>query len=120
MPQAGRRGTVRPVHLLTRLQVHGDVLRLEELLEALVAALAAYSALLHASEGGAGVRDHSLVEAHHSGLEALADADRPLYVPGEDVGDEAVLGVVRAGDRVLLRFEAAHGRHRAEDLLVED
>src|SRR5687767_1116674 len=84
------------------LEVHCHVLRLEELLEALVASLAADPGLLHATERCSGVRDHSLVEADHAGLEALADADGPLDVAGEQVGHQAVLGVVRALDRLLL------------------
>src|SRR4051812_25102618 len=117
-PSGGPREAATPE--TDRSEIHGDVLRLEELLEALVAALASDAALLHAAEGGARVRDHALVQADHSGLEALAHADRSLDVAGEDVGDEPVLGVVGLRDRLLLGVEAAHRRHGAEDLLVED
>ena len=46
-------------------------------------------------------------------------AQRALEVARVDVGDQAVLGVVGRGDRLLLGVEADHRRHRAEDLLLE-
>src|ERR687891_257359 len=110
-------GTKSGPFLLTRLQVHGHVLRLEELLEALLAALAADARLLDAAERRPCVRHHALVQADHAGLEALADADRALDVAREHVGHQAVLGVVGAGDGVLLGFEGADRRDRPEDLL---
>ena len=69
--------------------------------------------------GAAGVRDHALVEADHPGLEPLDHAQRALEVARVDVGDEAVLGVVGRGDRLVLVGEALDRRHRPEDLLVE-
>src|SRR5438128_2127401 len=76
------------------LESHRDVLRLQVLVDALVAALAPEAGLLDAAERRAGVGDHALVETHHAGVEALADAERPLEVLRVDVGDEAVLRVV--------------------------
>ena len=69
--------------------------------------------------GAAGVGDEALVEADHAGLERLADAQRALEVAGVDVGDEAVLGVVGGGDRLVLVDEGRDRRDRAEDLLAE-
>ena len=47
------------------------------------------------------------------------DAQRALEVAREHVGDEAVLGVVGGGDRLVLVVEAADRRDRAEDLLLQ-
>ena len=46
------------------------------------------------------------------------DAERPLEVARVDVGDEAVLGVVGGGDRLVLGRERRDRRDRAEDLLA--
>src|SRR5579884_2860590 len=108
------RGTRRP-----QLQVDGHVLGLEVLLDALGTALAAEARLLDAAEGGGGVGDHALIESDHAGLEPLGYAQSSLEVAGEDVGDEAVLGVIRGGDRLVLVVEALHRGDRAEDLLAE-
>src|SRR6185295_9209274 len=89
----------------SRSEVDRDVLRLQVLVDPLVAALAADAGLLDAAERRAGVGDHALIEADHPGLQALADAERPLEVAGEDVGDEPVLGVVGGRDRLLLGRE---------------
>src|SRR5215212_4237331 len=86
-------------------QVHRHVLRLEVLLDSLLAALAAEAGLLHAAERRGGVRDEALVEADHAGLQPLAYADRALEVARVDVGHQAVLRVVRGVDRVLLGLE---------------
>src|SRR6266540_698700 len=63
-----------PASSADALEVDRHVLRLEVLLDALVAALAAEARLLDAAERGRRVGDHALVEADHPGLEALADA----------------------------------------------
>src|SRR5947208_450724 len=102
------------------VHVDGDVLRLEELLEAPLAALAADARLLDAAERRADVRDHALVQADHAGLEALAHPQRALDVAREDICDQAELGVVGRGDRVVLGLEALHGCDGAEDLLLQD
>ena len=47
-----------------------------------------------AAERRGRVGDDALVEADHAGLERLGDAERAGEVLGEDVGDQAVLGVV--------------------------
>ena len=52
--------------------------------------------------GARGVGDDALVEADHAGLEALDDAERALEVARVDVGDEAELGGVGRGDRLVL------------------
>src|SRR5262249_10801396 len=70
---AGRRATE-----IVGSEVDGDVLGLEVLLDALVAALATEAGLLDAAERCAGVGHHPLVESDHAGLESLDDAQRPL------------------------------------------
>src|SRR3954449_935127 len=72
--------------------VHGDVLGLEVLVEALGAALAAEARLLDAAERRPRVGDHALVEADHAGLQRLDDLERAVDVLGEDVGHQPVLG----------------------------
>ncbi len=58
----------RPSH------VHGDVLGVDVLLDALVATFAAEARLLDTAERCGGVGHHALVEPDHPGLERLADA----------------------------------------------
>ena len=74
---------------------------------------------LDAAERRAGVGDHALVEADHAGLEALDDLEGAVDVLRVDVGDEAVLGRVGRGDRLVVGVEGPHRRDGAEDLLVE-
>ena len=57
-------------------------------------ALAAHAGLLDAAERRGRVGDQALVEADHAHLQPLDDAQRAVEVPGEDVADQAVLGVV--------------------------
>src|SRR5512132_496125 len=99
-------------------EVHGDVLDLQVLGDALGAALAAEAGLLDPAEGGGRVRDHPLVEADHARLQALHDPEGPLEVAGVDVGAQPELGVVGRGDRRLLVVEAGHRGHRPADLLL--
>src|SRR4051794_22689713 len=86
--------------VLTRPEVHRDVLRLEVLVHPLRAALAAEAGLLDAAKRRARVRDHALVEADHPGLELLDDAERAIDVAREHVRHQAVLGVVGCRDRI--------------------
>ena len=48
---------------------------------------------------------------------ASIDAQAAAQVAGEDVGHQAVLGVVGGGDRLLLGVEADDRRDGSEDLL---
>src|SRR3954447_24362598 len=100
--------------------VQRDVLRLEVLLQPLGPALAAVAGLLDAAERRPGVGDHALVEADHAGVELLDHAERAVDVLRVDVGDEAVLGVVGDGDRLVLVGEAADRCDRSEDLLAQE
>ncbi len=89
-------------------------------MDALVAALAAEARLLPAAEGGGGVGDDADVEAHHPGLELVDHALTARERLGEDVGDEAVLGVVRQAHGVVFVVEGDDREHGSEDLLAED
>src|SRR5829696_5542944 len=111
----------RPPHLpiRARSEVHGDVLGLQVLGDALGAALAADARLLDPAEGGGRVRDQALVDADHARLQGLDDPEGPLEVAGVDVGDQPELGVVGGRDRRLLGVEGGHRGHRPEDLLLE-
>src|SRR5918999_3749968 len=70
----------RPPHVLIRPQseVHGDVLGLQVLGDALGAALAANAGLLDPAEGGRRIRHQALVEPDHARLQALDDPEGPL------------------------------------------
>src|SRR5262249_52501734 len=97
-----------------------DVFRLREFQQSVVRALTADAGLLDAAERRRRVRHDAAVEAHHAGLEGLADPQAAAQVPGVDVGDQAELGVVGPGQGVVLGGEADHGSDRAEDLGAED
>src|ERR1700761_1981258 len=114
---AARRG--RPPAPL-RSDADRDVFGVEVLLDALVPALAPEAGLLDAAERRLGVGDDALIEADHAGLQPFADADRAFQVAGEDVGDQAIFGVVGGRDRLLLLGEAEHRGDRAEDLLLPE
>src|SRR5436190_2011460 len=106
------------IYIPSPLQIHGHVLCLEVLLDSLRTAFATEARLLDASKGSGRVGDHALVEADHPGLELLDHAKRPLQVAGVEVGDQAELGVVRRGDRLVLAREALDRGDRSEDLLL--
>src|SRR5205823_2902328 len=82
-----------------------DVLDLEVLVDALVAALAAEPRLLHPSEGPGRVRDQPAVEPNHARFQSLDHAERPVEIAGVDVRDEAELGDDGGVKRVLGRHE---------------
>src|SRR5829696_84212 len=101
------------------LQIDGDIFGFEVLLDAFGAALTSVTGLLDAPEGRRRVGDHTLIEADHAGLQALAHAQGALEVAGVDVGHEAELRVVGGGNGGLFRVEGGHGGHGAEDLLFQ-
>src|SRR5438132_489649 len=84
------------------VHVDGDVLGLQVLVDALVAAFATDTRVLDAPERGPGVGYEPLVETDHSRLQRLAHADATLEVVRVDVGHETELGGVGVADRVLL------------------
>src|SRR5205807_1814753 len=83
------------------LPLDGDVLALQILEHALVAALAADAALLGAAERRGRVGDDAAVEPDHAGVQRLGDAQALGQVGGVDVGDQPVLGVVGQPDRLV-------------------
>src|SRR5690242_11487048 len=70
-----------------RGSVEGEVLRLHELEQPVVAALAPDAALLHAAERRRRVRDDAAVEPDHAGLDRLADRHGAPQVAAVDVRD---------------------------------
>ena len=70
--------------------------------------------------GCRGVGDHAGVQAQHAGLEAFAHPDAPVQVPGEDVGHQPVLGVVRQPDGLVLGAEGDDRGDGSEDFLGQD
>src|SRR5918994_6554633 len=95
------------------------VLDLEVLVDALVAALAPESRVLHSPELSRRVRDQPSVQSHHSGLQPLDDAERPVEVARVRVRHEAEAGVVGGAERLVVRREGRDRRHRSEDLLAQ-
>lgn len=96
------------------------VLRLQVLVDALGAALPADSRELPTAKRGSRIGDHADVQPHHP---CLKPVDHPLPASealGEHVGHEAVLGVVREPDGVILVVERRDGEHGPKDLLPED
>src|SRR5215467_2915445 len=100
--------------------VHGNVLGLGELEKPLVAALAAQARLIDPAERGRRVAHHAAVDADHAGFECLGHLQRAPQVGGVQVGDQAVLGSVGHGDRLVGVGEPDYRGDRAEDLLPED
>src|SRR5215831_18656545 len=100
--------------------LHGDVLRLGELQQAVVAPLPSQPGLLDPAERRRRVGHDAAVDADHAGLQRLADPQRPPQVGGVEVGDQAVLRVVGPADHVRLVGEPHHRGHRPEDLGAED
>src|SRR5262249_15977353 len=96
---------------------HG--LRLEELLEAELAPLAAVARLLVAAERRAEI-GLGAVHADLSGADPRRDAARALEVARRDIARESVGGVVCDPDRVLIVLVGQDREHRPEDLLARD
>ena len=88
--------------------------------EAVLAALAAEPARLHATERRSQVADVVRVEPHHAGLDAMGDAVAATQVVGPDVGGEAVAGVVGQPNGLVFVVERRDAHDGAEDLLLED
>src|SRR3990172_10244373 len=103
----------------SRSDAHAEVLDLEELVDAVLRALAAEAGLLHAAERRLSGRDQAGVDPDDAGLEALRDAPDPAEVAGVEVGGEPELGVVREANRFLLGLEAEERRDRSEGLLPD-
>src|SRR5690606_33157573 len=121
-------GSLPPVRRLARAQEgyavipqrDGHVLRLHVEVEAVVAAVAAYAAGLHATERRRQVADVVRVDPDHAGVELAREAVGPRHVVRPQVGGEAVVDVV--GDPQGLGFAIEGERHeyRPEDLLPGD
>ena len=89
-------------------------------LDALRAALATHTRVLDATEGCGHVRDDSLIDADHAGLEPVGYAKGPVDVLGEYVCRQAERRVVGEGNRLVLGVEPDDGRDGSEHLLRED
>ena len=95
-----------------------DQLLVDELLDAVLAELAAEAGALDAAERQLGAVEADAVDVDHPGVEAVRDPLRLLGVVGEDVGAEPERGVVRQLDRLLLGADAVDARDRPEELLA--
>src|SRR5829696_5116962 len=80
--------------------------------------LAAVAGLLEATEGGGDAHGRVRVDRDHAALDRTGRAQRLRAVPRPYRAREAVDGLVREPDRLLLIAERDHGRHRPEDLLA--
>src|ERR1051325_8297769 len=98
----------------------GQVLVLQELVDADASAFAAQAGLLDAAEGRGGVGDESGVDADHAAFEAFCDTQGTVEVLGEQVGGQTEFGVVGGGDGLVLGLEGADRGDGAEDLGVDD
>jgi hypothetical protein len=96
--------------------VTGEVLGLEELVDAVVTALAAQPGGLGASEGRDRVRHDPAVDSHHAELEPLGHREGTGQIPGEDIGGEPVVGVVGELQRLGTTLHGVQRRHRGEQL----
>src|SRR5688572_20415917 len=96
---------------------HG--LGLEELLETVVAPLAAVARLLVAAERRAEV-GRCPVDADLAGADPRRDAARALEVARRHVAGEAVRRVVGDPDRIVLVVVGQDREHGPEDLLARD
>src|SRR5712691_12653171 len=94
-------------------------LDLEELLQSELAELAAAAGLLEAAERGEGV-EAAAVDVHLAGAEAAGNAFGAGGVARPDAAGQAVHGVVRDADRVVVVLVREDGEHGAEDLLAGD
>src|SRR5262249_26488851 len=79
-----------------------DVLQLRVVLDPVARALAAHPGMLDAAERRLRGRQQTFVDTDHAGLECFGDSLLARAVAREDVGNEAVLGVVCQADRLGL------------------
>src|ERR1022692_4132021 len=100
--------------------IHGNVLGLGELQQPFVAALAAQTGLLDPAEGCGRIGHYSPVDADHASLQRLSYRQCPPQVARVQVGDQAVLGAVCHGDRLIGVGESDDRGDRAEDLLGQN
>src|SRR5262249_33635259 len=98
---------------------HRDVLGFQKLHQALVRALAANAALLHAAEGCGRIGYEAAVKANHAEIEPLRDPHAAAKVTRVHIGDESVLGVVCTPDDFVLGAEALQRRDGPKDFLAQ-
>src|SRR6218665_1049789 len=98
--------------------VHGLLVGVE--VDRAVPALVSEAGGLDAAEGGAQVAHVVGVEPDHARLDLLRERVGALQVVRPDVGGEAVLRVVREGERLGVVVERRDRNDGPEDLLLED
>src|SRR5215470_13550444 len=99
---------------------HAQVLHLEELLDAVLGALAPDARLLDAAEGCHLVRDQTGVHANHARFDCLADAPDAADVARIEVRGETELGVVGHRYALCLGLEPVERSDGAERFLAGD
>lgn len=112
---SGGKGWYYRVHLL---DLHGNVLDLSVVIEAVLRALAAEARLLDTTEGSSSVGDEAGVDTNHTVLELLGDAEGALHVVGEEVGGKTSAAEVGTLDDLLLSLELEERGDGTESLLL--
>src|ERR1700722_10094571 len=113
----------RVMSLTTRQHRKGlvvlDGLHLEELLEAVLAALAAEARLLVTTEGRHGIEGSS-VDVHLTGAQLARDFDGLFVAAGPDTAGQSIRGIVGDRDGLFLRVVGDDREDGSEDLLLGD
>src|SRR5690554_6682406 len=115
-PASSRRGRSRG----SIGQRHPDALEGRVLLQGVVGLVAPVAGLLHPAEGHGLVPAGPVIDEYLAGVEPTGDAHDAVDVLAPEPRRQAVDAVVGHGHGLLLRIEAEHREHRAEDLLLPD
>src|SRR5262245_62124464 len=122
---ASRSETPRPmspssVTAMERSLSHGDVLHVAVEVEAPVPAFAAQPGVARAAERRGELADEEAVHPQGTRDDALRDRHRAALVAAEQDAGEAVAGVVRRRDGLVVAREGPPGEDRTEHLALRD
>src|SRR5258707_5538005 len=113
------RGQITYLISVICLPAHRYVLGFEKLHHALMGALPPDAALLGAAERRGRIGHEPAVEPYHAVIELFRHPHAAAEVLGVKIRDEAVLGVVRPPDHLVLGPEYLDRGHRPENILVQ-
>src|SRR6187402_65266 len=99
---------------------HADILRLHVEVEAVVAAVTADAARLHAAERRRQMAVVLGVDPDHAGIERARESMRAADVVCPEIPGQAIAHVVRERERFIFIGERNHGEHGPEDLFLRD